>query len=182
MTSTAIFLILAQIVSILLMLLAVLFFFEGFLLKVPFVPVSRRVLRDISKALEVKDGSVVYDLGSGDGRVLLALAKENPKAKYIGLELAFIPFYLSKLRRIVSGSKISVRRKDFFKEDLSSATHIFVYLLPPVLNKLLPKLEKELKSGTKVVSATFRFSRKEPIRTIQIDSKGLVKTLYVYKF
>src|SRR3989344_4540091 len=168
MSLTTILLFAAQFLSLALMLFSFLFFLEGILIKVPFVPVSKKVLKDISKALQIKADSLVYDLGSGDGRVLFALNKEEQRAKYIGLELGLIPFFLSKIKNIFNWNKVEFKRKDFFKEDLSGATHIFMYLLPRTMDKLLVKLEAELKPGTKVVSATFKFSNKTPIESIPL--------------
>src|SRR3989339_1582916 len=64
--------------------------------KVPFVAASSYVLEDIAKALEVKDDSVVYDLGCGDGRILIYLSKLNSKANYIGVENSAFPILLAR--------------------------------------------------------------------------------------
>ena len=83
--------ILLMVVFLIVVVLLMLWSIGNFKNKVPFVAASNHVLKDIEKALAVNDNSVVYDLGCGDGRVLLHLAKNNPKAKYIGIENSPFP-------------------------------------------------------------------------------------------
>jgi len=124
---------------------------SGFRAKVPFVPVPDSILKDIHEALEIKDDSVVYDLGCGDGRVLFYSAKRVPKAKYIGIENVLFPLILAHVRswfyRKSVGTKIEIINQDFFKRDLGDATHIFLYLFPNVMYDLLQKLDQYLKPG-----------------------------------
>ncbi len=156
--------------------------------KVPFVTASNAVLKDIEKAFVIKDDSVVYDLGCGDGRVLFHLSKSNKKAKYIGVENSTFPFLLAKLGSLLNmkktGNKVEIIKKDFFKQDLTDATHVFTYLYPSVMDELLPKFEKELKKGTKLVSLSFKFASKTPIEEIDLgrNKYKLGRKLYVYQF
>ena len=156
--------------------------------KVPFVGVPLPILKDIEKELELKENSVVYDLGCGDGRVLFYLAKNNPKLKYIGIENSPFPFILSKVLswwyKKINKIDVEIIRGDFFKIDLSNATHIFTYLYPNVMDDLLPKFDKELKRGTRLVSASFHFTSKREIREIDLKrgKYQLAKKLYVYEF
>ncbi len=156
--------------------------------RVPFVTASNAVLKDIEKALEVKDDSVVYDLGCGDGRVLVFLSRLYPKAKYIGIENNIFPLLLARaesfLNRKKTGNKIEIIDNDFFKQDLKDATHIFTYLYPNIMDELLPKFEKELKSGTRLVSLSFKFTSKNPISEIDLGRSKykLGRKIYVYQF
>ena len=153
--------------------------------KVPFVPVSGRVLDQIVKTLELKDGEKVYDLGCGDGRVLFACKKSNNKVDCVGVEKAPIPLLWVGIKNLFSkkNSKIKILNKDFFKIDLSNADRIFVYLFPEMMGKLLPKMEKELKKGTLVISCDFIFKDKEPREAIDLGREGkLCRKLYVYEF
>ncbi len=160
----------------------------GFLrAKVPFVPVPNSILDDVKNILEIKDGSVVYDLGSGDGRILFYLSKAEPKARYIGIENSLFPVMLSRAvgwwhkRR---NTKVDILNKDFNKHDLSDATHIFMYLYPNVMDDILPKLDRELKPGTKLVSVTFKFTSRKPIAEIDLNRHKhlLARKMYVYEF
>jgi len=156
--------------------------------KVPFVTSSIAVLDDVAKALDVKDNSVVYDLGCGDGRVLFYLSRFNKKAKYIGIENSSFPLILAKIGSFFNKKKEGVNVKivdnSFFKQDLSDATHIFVYLYPGIMDELLPKFEKEFKKGTRLVSLSFKFKDKNPIREIDLGrgKYKLGRKIYVYEF
>jgi len=160
----------------------------GFRAKVPFVPVPDCILKDIHEALDIKDNSVVYDLGCGDGRVLFYSAKRVPKARYIGIENVLFPLILAHIRswfyRTRASTKIEIINQDFFKRNLGDATHIFLYLFPNVMDDLLPKLDNELKPGTKLISVTFKFTQKQPTREIDLKraSYKLARKIYVYEF
>ena len=151
------------------------FDFFSTLNKAPFVRVPKNVLPKIIELLDIKDNSVVYDLGCGDSRVLTECYKYNSKAKYFGIEKAAIPYLLAKIKTRKTGVKIL--RGDFFKKDLSRATRIFLYLLPGTMDKLLPKLEKELKNDALVVSCSFKFTDKQPVKIVKDE-----KELFVYEF
>ena len=156
--------------------------------KVPFIGIPVSILKDIEKELNLKEGSVVYDLGCGDARVLFYLAKNNSKAKYIGIENSPFPFVLAKFlsfwHKKFNKIDVQIIKKDFFKEDLSNATHIFTYLYPNVMDDLLFKLDKELKRGSILVSASFHFTVKRAIREVDLKRAKyqLGKLLYIYEF
>ena len=172
--------------------------------RVPFIPVPKEVLPNILKALDLKDESVMYDLGCGDARVLIEATKaskssqtsESSKSRFVGIERVWLPLVLAKLRvwrnnmnqprKIASRSrgKIKIYNRDFFETDLSNATHVFLYLLPKIMDKLLPKLERELKPGARVVSCSFKFSNKKEKEIINLNrnENQLARELYVYEF
>jgi len=160
-------------------------FLTPFFSKVPFVPVRDAVVDEIVSKMDIRDGSVVYDLGAGDGRVLFACAKKYPKANFIGIERAPFPYLISKILKVFMPRKnLRLKYGNFYKTDLTQATHIFVYLFPKVLDELLPKFEKELKQGSIVYSCDFRFSKKEPIQVLDLKAKHyqLNRRLNIYKF
>src|ERR1035437_7676635 len=129
--------------------------------KVPFVPVRKKVLKDIISALKLSNESVLYDLGCGDGRILFAAAKIYPKISCVGIKKAPFQFLWAKVHKFFTGKiskKISIIRGDMFEANVPPATHIFLYLFPELMDSLLPKFKKELKSGTRVVSCDFQFS------------------------
>ena len=156
--------------------------------KVPFVRIPNKVLKDIEKALNMKEDSVVYDLGCGDGRVLFYLYKNNPKATFIGIENSDFPALVARIHawihRKIYKSNIIIYKKDFFDVDISNATHIFTYLYPNVMDDLITKFDKELKRGTRLVSASFHFTSKKEVELIDLkrNKYQLGKLLYVYEF
>lgn len=154
--------------------------------RAPFIPIPMAVLPSIEKALDLKTGDVLFDLGCGDGRVLLACAEKQPAAAFVGLDKASIAIWFAKIRFWRSGSKASIKfmRKNFFKSDISSATHVFTYLFPGLMDSLLPYLQQHLKPGTRLVSCDFKFTDKTPIETIDLNrpERSLGRKLHIYEF
>lgn len=156
--------------------------------QVPFVPVPNKLLSDIHTALGVTDKSIVYDLGCGEGRVLFYLSRRVPNARYIGIENNPFPLLLIRARAWwhtrTTGTSIEIVQQDFFTHDLSNATHIFTYLYPNVMDDLLPKFDRELARGTKLVSLSFKFTQKQPLQEIDLKKTGYLRgrKLYVYEF
>ena len=151
----------------------------------PFVPAPKAVLEAICGAMSITDGSVVYELGCGDARVLRALYSVNPKAKYIGVERQVWVFLLANIKNKLARVKgIKLIRGNLYDTNVSDATHIFLWIFPDMMQKLLPLLTTSLKPGTKVVAMDFPFTAKEPTDVIKTDYRygNIAKTLYVYKF
>ena len=122
----------------------------------PWWRTSQTTARRMCILAKVEKDDLVYDLGSGDGTALLIAVKEFG-AKGIGIEIDLLRVFISKLkiRQYHLEDKIQIKRKNFFDEDLSKATVVYVYLVPKALERLRPKLLKELKSGTKLVSLIY---------------------------
>ncbi len=162
--------------------------FTSFNNKTRFTLVPPYLLKEIEKNLKIKDNSVVFNLGCGDGRVLFYLSKHNKKAKYIGVEdnnfLLFLALFKNWWNKISRKNKIEIINKDFFEQDLSKATHIFTYLYPNIMDDLLPKLDEELSHGTYLVSLNFQFTVKRPIAEIKLPKKSYqpIKKVYIYEF
>lgn len=171
---------------VLLMLAVVLWLWSLIVTRAPFVPIPKEIIPRIIEALKIGDDSVVYDLGCGDGRVLVGGYQVNPRARYVGIDKTLIPIaaagvnlWLKKLN-----GKIKIYKKNFFKSDLSDATHIFTYLFPEIMQDLLSKLERELRPGARLVSCDFKFQNKKPARVINLGRAPhqLGHNLYVYEF
>jgi hypothetical protein len=152
----------------------------------PFVPVPSAVLPEIAKALEIGENSVVYDLGCGDGKVLIACSKVQSKARYVGYEISLAIFLLAWIRifRVKKSRSMKILRKNFFGENLSKATHVFTYLMPKQMEQLEKKFEQELKPGTRLVTCTFPLKEKEPTSIIELGRSEifLARKLYVYDY
>jgi predicted RNA methylase len=113
--------------------------------------------RLICKLAGITDKDIVYDLGSGDGTLLLTAAKEFG-AKAVGVEIDPFRVWYSKLAALLTGqtAKVKIVRKNFFDTDIQDATVVFMYLIPKALAALRPKLLAELKPGTKVITFVYR--------------------------
>jgi ribosomal protein L11 methylase PrmA len=107
-------------------------------------------------------------LGCGDGEVLLEAAKLG--ATGIGVEIDPVRVFVARLRIFKNrlNNKVAIKRKDLFKEDLTNASVIIVYLVPKTLDKLLPKFKKQLKKGTRIVS--FRYDLKLSPKKVDTES------------
>ena len=105
---------------------------------------------------ELKPDELLYDLGSGDGRVLIMATREF-EAKCIGIELNLFRYALSnwRIKRMGLANQIKVIRSSFFEADLSQADVVFMYLLPSINEKLKPKLINELKKGARVITFSY---------------------------
>ncbi len=148
----------------------------------PFVPAPDAIMNDLNIHITIDEGSVVYDLGAGDGKILRCLYKYNKKGKFVGIERGIVPYVLARIKQRNIPS-ISFKRQDFFDTDLSSATIVVTYLYPRLMDALLPKLQKELKSGTIVYSIDFSFSAKEPSEVFEFDqARKRGKKLFKYVF
>lgn len=152
----------------------------------PFVPLPKAVIPKVLQALQIKDNNIVYDLGCGDGRILIAAWQKNPKACYFGIEKSFLPRFLASwhLRKIYRPQNISIVKGDFCKKNLSGATHIFTYLFPEIMNQLLPKLQAELQPGACLISCDFPFKNKPASKIIDLKRRprDLGHKLYIYYF
>ena len=156
--------------------------------KVPFVTASNGVLGDVEKAFIIRDDSVIYDLGCGDGRILFYLSALHPKAKFVGIENSIFPVLLARVGSYFNykktGNRVEIIKGDIFKQDLSNATCVFTYLYPTMMDELLPKFEKEFKPGTQLVSLSFQFRSMKSSKEIDLGRSNfqLGRKLFVYQF
>lgn len=128
---------------------------------VPFVRTPRKVRKKMIDAAKLTDGEKVFDLGCGDGSILLdALAEKKVDA--IGIEGSWIVFQLAKLRRWLSHEKLLLLHQNFFNASVKDADVVFCYLWPSVMQRLQNKFEQELKPGARVISYCFPVKAWEP--------------------
>ncbi len=141
----------------------------------PWWRTSKKIARIMCRLAKVTETDYIYDLGSGEGRALIIAAKEYG-ASGVGVEIDPLRYWFSKLAVKFYGLsyKIIIERENFFDVDTSSATVIFMYLIPKTLARLKQKLLKELKPGTRVVS----FAYKMDLPLIASDE---VNEVYVYE-
>lgn len=132
---------------------------------------------------EVQPGDLVYDLGSGDGRIPIMAAQEFG-ARAVGIEMdeKLCRYSQERIREYSLAERVSFRREDFFRADLRDATVVTLYLLTQVNGYLGPRLASQLGKGARVVSLDYevpgwRFEKSVPAR-----SEGDVEyTIYLYR-
>ena len=124
----------------------------------PYVPSSINTVRQMLDLADIKPDELVYDLGCGDGRIVVTAALRY-HARAVGIELdPFRWLWCQILIRLLGlQDKVRILYGDFFIQDLSEADVVICYLLPETNKKLQDKLLRELKPGTRVVSNTFVF-------------------------
>jgi len=145
----------------------------------PFVPLEPDVVTRILKLADIKKGETFFDLGSGDGRLVIAAAMMGAKA--YGVEIDQLRVWYSRLWIYLLGLKnnATIIQKNIFDVDLSDADVITAYLLQETNEALMPKLKKETKKGARVLGIAFNFPEWKP--TI-IDRRGPVYgPIYLYR-
>jgi predicted RNA methylase len=119
----------------------------------PFVATPTPVVRQMLILAELKPGDILFDLGSGDGRAVI-MAAQDFGASSVGVELRddLAKRALDNIHKLDLNEKTQIMQKDIFTVDLSSANVVFLYLTTSANERIKPKLEAELKPGTRVVS------------------------------
>jgi SAM-dependent methyltransferase len=146
----------------------------------PFVPTPPAVVEEMLDLASVTASDVVYDLGSGDGRIVFAAAKRGAHA--VGVEIDAKLVQDSRDRGFAQGvgDRVSFVWLDVLKSDLRPATVVTLYLFPELNAKLAPKFIAELRPGTRIVSHRFTVADWKPVRTLPAD--GLRRPFPVYYY
>lgn len=135
----------------------------------PYVPLEPEIVEEVMKLAELKESDIFYDLGSGDGRLVIAAGLRGVKKAY-GIEIdSWRNFYSRLWLKLLRLKNAEIIKNNLFEVDLSEATVVSFYLLPETNDKLKAKLEKELRKGTRVIAVAFPVEDWEPIK---IDPKG----------
>lgn len=148
----------------------------------PFVPSPQNVVERMLTAAKLKPGETLFDLGSGDGRVLI-MAAQRFGAKAIGVEISSkeVNASMQQIRRLKLDNLCRVIEGDILETDLSEADVVTMYLLTASNDLLRPNLEKYLKSGARVVSHDYPIRGWVPVRTERVDAHRREHTLYIYE-
>ena len=139
-----------------------------------YVPTPEAVVEAMLQVANVGKDDIVYDLGCGDGRIPVTAAKKYG-ARGIGIDID--PQRIAEANENVKKNKVEDKVKiiqgDLFQQDLSQATVVTLYLLPSLNVKLMPKLMKELKPGTRVVSHAFDMGDWKPEKEIDVEGRKI---------
>jgi SAM-dependent methyltransferase len=142
----------------------------------PYVPSTTLNVDEMLRLAAVGPGDLVYDLGSGDGRIPIAAARDWG-ARGVGIELDGKLVAESRVNAKLEGvaDRVTFREGDVLKAAFADATVVTMYLLTPLVEKLKPRLLAELKPGTRIVAHEYGFSDWKPDRHVQIS-----KNYYLY--
>jgi tRNA A58 N-methylase Trm61 len=149
-------------------------------LSAPFVPTEPGIVKRMLNMADLKKEDTLYDLGSGDGRVVVSAGLRGAKA--VGIEIDPIKVLYSrffiKLLRLDNNAKII--RGNFFEKNLSEADVVILFLLHDTNQKLKEKFKKELKKGTRIVSYSFTLEDWKPEKTY-LNRDSVWGSIYLYK-
>lgn len=146
-------------------------------LDVPYVPTPQSVVDAMLKLANVQNGDIVYDLGCGDGRIVITAAKEHgATGQGFDINPERIKEANQNARDAGVTNKVKFVEQDLFKVDYKPASVVTLYLLPNVNMKLRPVLLEQLKPGTRIVSHAFDMGDWEPEETQVIDGS----TIYLW--
>jgi SAM-dependent methyltransferase len=147
----------------------------------PFVPMPASIVDRVLEAAAIKPGDVVYDLGCGDGRVIIEAARKF-KAKAVGIEISpkLVKTATEKVQKLGLQDLVQVIHGDILDVDLSPADVITIYLLTESNERLRPRFEKDLKPGARVVSYEFEVRGWKPNRIEKVEAYRRSHLIYVY--
>jgi ribosomal protein L11 methylase PrmA len=139
-----------------------------------FVPTPQEVVDAMLKVAKVSKDDFIFDLGSGDGRIPITAAKVYG-ARAIGIDIDPVRIAEANANAKAAGvtDKVKFLNQDLFTTDISQATVVTLYLLPSLNLKLMPKLMKELKPGTRIVSHAFDMGDWKPEQTLNIEGRSV---------
>ena len=144
---------------------------------VVFVPTPEEVIEKMLEVAKVTPNDVVYDLGCGDGRIVVAAAKKGARA--VGIDID--PQRIKEANARAQAEKVTGRTRfienDLFEANIGEATVVTLYLLPRLNEKLKPKLLKELKPGTRIVSHAFDMGDWAPEEKVGVGAS----TVYLWR-
>jgi ribosomal protein L11 methylase PrmA len=146
-----------------------------------FVPTPQEVVDEMLRVANVTSSDVVYDLGSGDGRIPITAARTHG-ARAVGIDICDIRIQeaTANLKQAGVGDKVKFLKQDLFTTDISEATVVTMYLLPTLNLRLIPKLNKELKPGTRIVSHAFDMSADGVVRAPKETRNVNGRTVYMW--
>jgi len=149
--------------------------------EVPDVRTPLIVVNEMLRLGSVTSNDVVYDLGSGDGRIVIAAAKDRG-ARGVGYEIdpALVAQATERARQLGLGDRVTFKQEDLFMADLGPATVVTLYLSPDLNRRLRPKLLNELRPGSRIVSHGFDMGEWAPAQTLQVTSNEGTHTLYLW--
>lgn len=149
----------------------------------PYYPTPEPVVERMLKFASLKPGERLFDLGSGDGRiVIIAAQKFHANATGVEIDAELVKQSTERIRGLGLEKSAHIVRGDILRQDYSSADVLAVYLLPRSNERLRPMLEKQLRNGTRIVAHDFVFRGWTPEREeyVEDDGAGRSHTLYLY--
>jgi len=149
----------------------------------PFVPTPQEVVERMLELAEIRKGDLVYDLGSGDGRIVITAARKHG-VKAVGFEIdpGLVKESRDRIKEAGLEDLVEIREEDIRTVDLSPASVVTMYLYPGANLRLRPAIIRQLKPGSRVVSHDFGVGNWKPERVEKMkDSAGFLRTIYLWR-
>jgi precorrin-6B methylase 2 len=151
-------------------------------LDVPYHPTPITVVEEMLRLAEVKPDDVVYDLGCGDGRIVVTAAKlYGVKAVGVDLDPERVEESKENVRKNGVENLVTIRQQNIFDTDLSEASVVTLYLYPSVNLALKPTLQNQLKPGSRIVSHAFDMGDWEPEKEVTVEYKGALYDVFLWR-
>lgn len=149
---------------------------------VPYVPTPEPVVLEMLKLAGVSQGDVVYDLGSGDGRLVINAVQKFGAKKGVGVEInpGLVQRSTENAKTAGVTDRVQFLQQDLFKTNFSEASVVTLYLLPEINERLRPKLLNELKPGTRIVSHSFSMGDWKPDRKVLVPPDAPPQRILYY--
>jgi protein-L-isoaspartate O-methyltransferase len=149
----------------------------------PYLPTPPLVVERMLQFAAVKPGDKLFDLGSGDGRIVILAARQfQADATGVEIDEQLVKESSGRIHNLGLDGKARILQGDLLRQDYSSADVLTIYLLPSANDKLRPILERQLRNGTRIVALDFPFREwtAEREQFIEDDGQGRSHTLYLY--
>jgi SAM-dependent methyltransferase len=148
---------------------------------VHYVQTPSEVVAEMLRLARVDRNDVVYDLGSGDGRLVIAAARDFG-ARGVGIEIdpKLVALSLESARQAGVADRVTFQQGDLFQTDLSDATVVTLYLSTAINLRLRPKLVRELRPGARIVSHAFAMGEWNPSQTINVQTRDGAVEVYLW--
>jgi len=149
---------------------------------VPYVPTPEKVVEKMLEIAGVGPSDIVYDLGAGDGRIVITAVKKFNAKKAVGIEISDerVREALENIKKNGVEFRAQIVKGNFFEVPISEATVVTMFLLSNVNEMLKPKLESELKPGTRIVSHEFEIKGWIPKQVVKVEEGNMSHVIYLY--
>jgi len=146
----------------------------------PFLATKQTIIKRVLDELNLKEDSVLYELGAGRAGFLRAVHKKYPTAKLVGVEYAWLPYFLGQMQNAIANSNIKIIKKNIFKVGLHEADVVYCYLNVDTMHRLKEVFRKECKPGARVISYQFPLRDKPADKIIEFE--GRKDKVFVYNY
>ncbi|MEM1646005.1 MAG: methyltransferase domain-containing protein [Ignisphaera sp.] len=149
-------------------------------IEAPWVPTPNEVVEFVLDLVSVNPGDIVFDLGCGDGRIVIGAAKRGARGVCVEVDSRLIEIAQSQAREQGVDDRITFINSDIIHVDLSLASIVYMYLTTNVINKLKNKIVNELRSGTLIVSLDYSIDWLQPLDVVELNISSKYYKIYLY--